>query len=76
MSIQEQIDHHLSFIQESPYGRLSLPTFRYKKIAELLKIDYDSLDKAKKNIFKSYCFERRIFAESDFTRFGILKTLK
>jgi len=75
MDIQNKINHHLSFINESPYGRLSLATFRYKKIAELLEIDYDALDKTKKNIFKSYCFEQRIFADSDFSRFGINKTL-
>ena len=73
MDTQSKIDYHLRFINESPYGRLSLPTFRYRKIAELLNIDFDSLDKSKKQIFKSYCFEKRIFAESDFSRFGINK---
>jgi hypothetical protein len=58
MEIQRQINHHLEFIDESSYGRLRLPTFRYKKIAELLNIDFDSLDKIQKTIFKSHCLSK------------------
>jgi hypothetical protein len=74
--INNEIQNQLNFLSERPSGLLYLPNRCYIKIAKLIDVDYNSLNKTQKQIFKEYCFSNRVYFGLDLTRFGINKIKK
>lgn len=71
--IEKEIQHQMSFLDERPSGLLYMPNRCYVKLANLIGIDYNSLNKTQKVIFKEYCFSDKIRPDLDLSRFGINK---
>lgn len=74
--IEIEIEKQMEFLDERPSGLLFMPNRCYVKLANLIGIDYNSLTKNQKGIFKDYCFSNKIRPDLDLSRFGIIKNIK